>query len=612
MDDQLIIPLLISRVRRNPLLLNLARFSVKFILPFFTVLFLIFIRSQYLTILPSNPYLFFTLVIFFHAFIGGISSGLFTTFLATIAGMYFYEISIQSISLHDENFTRTLVFLIQAIIIATFVGQFRRTTKNLSRINKQLAYNEDKLRNIIDSMFAIITIISLDGKIIEANKNFFDIVPGNKTSITKKNLIYTLPWSYNKDVQNRLRKALRDVEIDKPIKYDDIIKIADNSFLDVEVSVVGVDEDLNGTIDLIIVSATDVSSRKLYEKEISRGKEIYKKLISSNIIGMTVGNFQGQVTEANKAFSDMIGRDIDEIHKGLDLHEIIPESYAAQKEEATKFLKTNGYYNPLELELMHNNGTKVPVMLSAVALNEERDEYLRLVVDLTSQKELERKKDEFISIASHELKTPLTTLKGYTQILQKRLTERHSENLRFTVTIDNQLNKLNELVNELLDITKIQAGKLAINKTDVNIIEIIRECLLEMDPFVSNHKLNFKPNTEVINVKADKYRISQVITNFLTNAIKYSKSDGDINLSIENKPKEVLVTVEDFGQGISKDKIEHIFEKFYQAESYNPENVEGLGLGLYISSEIIKNHGGKIGVDSLYGSGSKFYFTIPK
>ncbi|MFS8130360.1 MAG: ATP-binding protein, partial [Candidatus Dojkabacteria bacterium] len=583
-----------------------------FLSPLLTTAIVVIIHSKIDNSIAIPAFTFFYLLVFAHAGIGGGASGMFASLITAIAGNFLfltprYEFKVDSISLF-----LTMIYFVQAVLIAYVTGKFFNINKFLGRRNKELITNTDRLREVINSVFTIIAIVDREGRIVEANKTFMEITGYSQEILTKKNILNTLPWSSSKGSKYRLKEALKRVEIDYPVKYDDRIEINENEFIDVEINVVGVEEGSNRKPNLIIISTIDISSRKLYEEELIKGREIYTKLISSNIIGMVIGDSDGNITEANKSFLNLIGYEENDFRPGeLSISNLVPKQFQDDSLNKSISLSENGFYSPVESELTHKDGRLIPIMMSGVVLNKRRNEYLRLIVDLSSQKELERKKDEFISIASHELKTPLTTLKGYTQVLQQNLTKRYQENMKYTTTIDNQLNKLNSLINELLDITKIQSGKLRINKERVSITDVIRESIEEIIPFIDNHKINFRPAPVEIFLDADKFRIEQVITNFLTNAIKYSQANTDINVFMELLGNKVKVSIEDFGIGISKENLEKIFEKFFQSEVYNPDSIEGLGLGLYISSEIIKNHGGEIGVKSEPGKGSVFFFTLP-
>jgi signal transduction histidine kinase len=233
-----------------------------------------------------------------------------------------------------------------------------------------------------------------------------------------------------------------------------------------------------------------------------------------------------------------------------------------------------------------------------------------LLEEIEYRKEAEKKKDEFISIASHELKTPLTSVKGYIQLLERGLNKGDIDIVKSHLAkAQIQLEKLNGLIADLLDISKIESGKLKFNKQYFDfdqlldsIIEVIHQ---------SNPGFNIeKSGTVHAKIFGDEMRIEQVIVNFLTNAIKYSPGTTKALITVNLKNNELYLGVKDYGIGMRPDQIERVFEKFYRVEETS-HRFQGLGIGLYISAEIIKRHGGAINVRSVYGEGSEFYFTIP-
>jgi signal transduction histidine kinase len=221
------------------------------------------------------------------------------------------------------------------------------------------------------------------------------------------------------------------------------------------------------------------------------------------------------------------------------------------------------------------------------------------------------KKDEFMSIASHELKTPITSLKASLQLVERMVDKDDTLEpiIPFIQKASKQVNKLTDIIHDLLDVTRIQAGKLELNKTDFNMTDIINECTDQCQAEDDRHKIQIEAD-RVLMVNADKNRIDQVINNFLTNAIKYSPDSTVINVKAEKLDDgSVKVSITDYGIGIAEDKTEHIFDRFYRVENTS-QNYSGIGLGLYISSEIIKRHQGQIGVNSTLGKGSTFWFSI--
>lgn len=232
-----------------------------------------------------------------------------------------------------------------------------------------------------------------------------------------------------------------------------------------------------------------------------------------------------------------------------------------------------------------------------------------LVIAQQTTKNLMTKKDEFMSIASHELKTPLTSIKGYLQFAMKMAASEKFQSIpTFISKADRQLGKLTGLVEDLLDVTKIQAGKMTFNFATFDITEVIEETLEGIQNNLANHAV--LTDIEMVEVNGDRNRIEQVITNFLSNAIKYSPNGKEILVSAKKKGKKLRVSVRDYGIGIPKDKIGLLFNRFYRVEE-SADHFSGLGLGLYISAEVIKRHHGEIGVESSAQEGSEFWFEIP-
>lgn len=233
-----------------------------------------------------------------------------------------------------------------------------------------------------------------------------------------------------------------------------------------------------------------------------------------------------------------------------------------------------------------------------------------LLEEIEFRKEAERKKDEFISIASHELKTPLTSVKGYVQLLERSVEKGDTETVKKHLQkAQIQLEKLNSLIADLLDISKIESGKLKFNKQNFQIDSLLDNVIEVMHQSNPEFKIN-KTGVAGCEIYGDEMRVEQVIVNFLTNAIKYSPGTNNIDLKLEVKDDQLYLSVKDYGIGMLPEQLNHVFDKFYRVEETS-QRFQGLGIGLYISSEIIKRHGGQIGVNSEYGTGSEFYFTMP-
>jgi hypothetical protein len=237
--------------------------------------------------------------------------------------------------------------------------------------------------------------------------------------------------------------------------------------------------------------------------------------------------------------------------------------------------------------------------------------YIGSCTDISEQKNLQQQKDDFIGIASHELKTPVTSIKGYAQVLQRILLQKgEKEEAAMINKMDLQINRLTSLIGDLLDVTKINSGKLQFNDQDFDFNALVKDLVEDLQILTNKHQIVVYLNPTGI-VFGDKERIGQVITNFITNAIKYSPNADKIILRTEILNNEVRLSVEDFGIGIANDKIAQVFDQFYRVSGNTQHTFPGLGLGLYISAEIITREHGKIWVISEVGLGSTFYFSLP-
>ena len=221
--------------------------------------------------------------------------------------------------------------------------------------------------------------------------------------------------------------------------------------------------------------------------------------------------------------------------------------------------------------------------------------------------ENQQRKDEFIGIVSHELKTPLTSIKGYLDLLN--LIEKEEPNRQFVLKSLGNVNKLENLIKDLLDVSKIQSGQLKLNPHEFNINQLLNETIASIQMVSSTHELMRKGNFENENIVADKVRIEQVLTNLLSNAIKYSPGENKVIVAAKKKGNDVIVQIRDFGMGVPKEEQLNIFERFYRTKGTS-ETITGFGLGLYICRDIIARHNGKIWVEA-EDKGSSFYFSLP-
>ncbi|MDQ6903855.1 MAG: ATP-binding protein [Bacteroidota bacterium] len=244
-----------------------------------------------------------------------------------------------------------------------------------------------------------------------------------------------------------------------------------------------------------------------------------------------------------------------------------------------------------------------------IALKESEEKYKKLATELEI---VLRTQDEFISIASHELKTPITSLSMFLEMLIDLHPEIKDNQSNYMLKRSKaQVNRIINLVDEMLDISKIKAGKLDLNFEEVSLNEIVGELIHDYSTTIFTHKI-IKIGTAKSKVVCDKSRIENVINNLVKNAIKYSSDADQIILTIGEDKDNINLSVQDFGIGLQKESLPKVFDRFFRAHGDKQGMLSGLGLGLFISADIIKRHNGKIWVESELGKGATFYFSLPK
>jgi len=353
----------------------------------------------------------------------------------------------------------------------------------------------------------------------------------------------------------------------------------------------------------------DIAARKA----LSDSEQLFRGITQASPTALWMSDENAQITYVNQIWIDWTGYPF-ESHLGEGwLNAVFQEDI---EQAATKFLAdcSDRKYHESQFRIKHTDGTVRWIVCTG---NPQYDNtgrffgYIGACVDITEQKQLQNQKDEFIGIASHELKTPVTSIKAYAQVLEAMFRKSGDDRkANMVVKMNNQIDRLTSLIGDLLDVTKIQSGRLQFNDTLFDFNQLMHDMVEDLQRTTEKHQIITELKT-VGQVYADKDRISQVLTNLVTNAIKYSPDADKIIVKAEVADNQVMVCVQDFGIGISHDKKDKVFEQFYRVSGDKQHTFPGLGLGLYISSEIIKREGGRIWVNSVQGKGSTFCFSLP-
>ena len=284
------------------------------------------------------------------------------------------------------------------------------------------------------------------------------------------------------------------------------------------------------------------------------------------------------------------------------------------REALEKILPQKSAFNDLEITFdFPEIGSKVMLLNGRRLIQSEKGEELILLAmqDITEQRVLQQRNDSFMSMASHELKTPVTTIKTLVQMLQLQYeNSEDTTHVEFLTTIGQQIEQLTQLVSDLLDVSKIKADKFELEEKtfdfDTLATEIVKSCQL-LSP---QHAITLQGKTQA-HVSGDRNSISRVFINLITNAIKYSPKADKINITLSHTEECIRVSVKDFGIGIAKDHQDKIFERFFQVGNDRGQSFAGLGIGLYITAAVVAEHKGHIWVESTEGQGSTFFFELP-
>lgn len=317
---------------------------------------------------------------------------------------------------------------------------------------------------------------------------------------------------------------------------------------------------------------------------------------------------QGNLDYVNKRTVDFYGSSFDDIIGWGWQNQIHPDDLPSCLTNWENSLKTGLPYQT-EMRVKSAEGKFIWYLIRAVPyfVNGNIVKWFGTSTDIEFQKKNEQLKDDFISIASHELKSPLTPIKGYLQLLQKINSGNVKETSYINKSLEN-LYKLEMLISDL-DTSKVNADNVVFKKLDFRFDFMLENCVENFSQNISSHKIIITNCPEVI-VNADALKIEQVVVNCINNAIKYSPNATQVEVNVKDNKNELIISITDFGIGIAKENLDKLFDRFYRVED-TAMKFRGMGLGLYISHEIIKKHQGKFWVDSILHEGTTISFSLP-
>jgi PAS domain S-box-containing protein len=469
------------------------------------------------------------------------------------------------------------------------------------------------LAAIVTSSHDAIVSKTLDSNITSWNRAAEKLFGYKAEEVIGKHISIIIPKHLIHEEDIIIGKLRRGQRIDH---FETTRRRKDGQLINVSLSISPI-KDKSGKIIGAAKIARDITAQKSAENKMAENEERLRLALDAGRIGVWEWDIPRDVI----SWSDRVY----EIHgvnkKNFVLNfvnyskRIYPEDRESTEKSIQDALSGRKAYNT-SFRIIWDDGSLRWVATRAVVLRDDSGKPLRMLgatMDITEEKKLEQDKNDFVSIATHELKTPVTSLKAYAEVLRRRFVRAgdisSAENM---VKMNAQLDRLTNLISDMLDATKIDAGKLHMSEEKFDMDGLIAEITEALQLTTEKHKLIIKGKIKK-SITADRERTGQVLTNLITNAIKYSPKAADIEIQGSSGSNgSVKICVKDLGIGIPKEKQQKLFQRFYRVSGPNGNTFPGLGLGLFISSEIIKRQGGKIWVESEPNAGSKFCFILPQ
>jgi PAS domain S-box-containing protein len=366
------------------------------------------------------------------------------------------------------------------------------------------------------------------------------------------------------------------------------------------------------TLQNLLIAAMGYSmTRALKKTEASENK--FRLLVEQACELLVLRDVNGKVTYVSPGVTDIFGYTPLE-YVAINVDKLFTNSsYKIYQSSLTQIWDEPGDRKGLKLEFIRKNGSHG--WLEIDLLNYLNEPGINALVshcrDITSRVDLENQKAGFIGVASHELKTPLTSIKAYLQVLESKSRKNGDPFfLEALQKVNHQVKKMTEMINGFLNISRIESGMLELIKKEFDLNELVDEALQEYRLVMPNRNILFYPGANA-RVIADREKVLSVINNLISNAAKYSKAEKPIRITTMVNFGQVQLNVEDEGMGVKIEDKPKLFDRYYRAHNEHTKVVSGFGIGLFLCAEIVKLHGGEIGLESEYGKGTSFYFRLP-
>lgn len=497
-----------------------------------------------------------------------------------------------------------------------------RAHNDLLSSQKELRQSEERLRLLVDNTqdYAII-MLDKDGNIVSWNKGAERMYGYEEREVYGQS--YALFFNFRFRSVDSAKRKLARAERMGGYQFEMLFRKRDKTKFWAGGTIAPLFGDENVLRGFALI-CRDITNRRRTEEILRKEEALTQSVLNSLPSPITVLDNNGTILAVNEPFKAFLKKLSDDVRSkfvvGGNYLTVMRNEISANTDDFNRdALK--------KIEDVMSGKNKSIAMEYVITNNETNSQewYLMLVstfkhnpggvvishTEITERIRLENQKDEFLSIASHELKTPITSAKAYAQILFRLVGDQHGEQISTIIQkMERQLDRMSMLIGDLFDVSRIQAGKLQMNNSFFNYDELVKETCATLQLVHNKHTIQLHGVSNVT-VFADRDRIEQVLINLINNAVKYSPKNTEITVRLEINTNKIITSIEDQGSGIPKDLLPHVFERFFRGVDNTKKTLAGLGLGLYISAAIINRSGGRIYVKSKVGKGSKFSFELP-
>lgn len=490
------------------------------------------------------------------------------------------------------------------------VASFGFEVTDLVLANQEMQISKNRFSRMADSLPHKIWMGKANGQISYLNKAWKEYAyTKDPDSLKWENII---DQNHYPEIYEKWRKLIElgaEYEMEIPLKRADGVSRWHNA------RAVPL-KDHSGQLVMWIGTSTDIHDQKEQVQALKASEDHFRMLADETPFMVWKTDAEGNCIYVNKKWTEFTGLSFEDSMGAGFANAIKPDDDLESRKETwtDSVARKLPYERKFQLKKADGSYRWMIAKANPYHVDSLFAGYIGSIVDITDQematqalKDLSEKKDEFLSIASHELKTPVTSIKAFIQLIEKSIDPGHHA-AAFVTKASSHVTRLERLISDLLDVSKINSGKILLNKTEFNFHEMLEESVKSIQHTVK-HQIIIEHQAKV-SFTGDRFRIEQVVYNFLTNAVKYSPQADKIIVKSDIIGNEIVVSIQDFGIGIEKENLPMIFDRYYRVDN-TYMRYQGLGLGLFISADIIRRHHGRFWIESEPGKGSTFYFSLP-